>query len=719
MRGFQMFDPSSDVRAVLGLSILLPASLLAQTDVPVREGLLSPVVISVTRGVEQRAFDTPASVDVIDAATIRNGGPQVNLSEALARVPGVVALNRQNYAQDIQISSRGFGARSTFGVRGLRLYVDGIPATGPDGQGQVSHFDLASASRIEVLRGPFSALYGNSSGGVISMFTADGGPETIAEISTAFGSDGVKRTGLKLSGQQNALQYNLSGSRFETDGSRDHSAAERTGFNGKLKYTLNVDTRWTFVLNSVRMPDVQDPLGLTRKELTANPRQATPVALTFNTRKSVDQTQAGVVLDHRFDAGNALQVTAYFGERATQQFQAIPVATQQPPTQPGGLIDLSRDYSGIDARWIHRARLLDQPLTLTAGLSAERLKEARRGFQNFVGSTLGVQGALRRDESNNVQSTDQYAQAEWSPSVRWRVSAGLRHSRVKFDSSDHYIVAGNPDDSGSVSYSATSPVLGVVFRATDSVNLYASLGKGFETPTLNELAYRPSGATGLNLNLKSASSRQWELGVKTQFGEDWALNAAYFRARTKDEIAVLANTGGRSVFQNVGSTSRDGVEAVLSGRWQGGWSAYASASYLDAVYRDSFLTCTAAPCATPTTRIAAGNRIPGIPRTSLFAELAWAHRPWGLETAVELRRVGKIYVDDSNTDAAAGSSVLNLRVSLAQKTGRWSLREFLRVDNVGNRNDVGSVIVNEGNGRFFEPAPGRSWLLGLNAGYQF
>ena len=680
---------------------------------------LSPVVISVTRGVEQRAFDTPASVDVIDAATIRNAGPQVNLSEALARVPGVVALNRQNYAQDIQISSRGFGARSTFGVRGLRLYVDGIPATGPDGQGQVSHFDLASASRIEVLRGPFSALYGNSSGGVISMFTADGGPETVADIATAFGSDGVRRTGLKLSGQQGALQYNVGASRFETDGSRDHSAAQRTGFNGKLKYTLNDDTRWTFILNSVRMPDVQDPLGLTRAELQANPRQATPVALTFNTRKSVDQTQGGVVLDHRFDARNAIQLTGYVGERATQQFQAIPVGTQAPATHPGGVIDLARDYRGIDARWIHRARLLDQPLTLTAGLSSERLKEDRRGFQNFVGSTLGVQGALRRDEANDARTDDQYAQAEWAPSARWRVSAGLRHSRVKFDSSDRYIVGANPDDSGSVRYSATSPVLGVVFHASDDVNLYASLGKGFETPTLNELAYRPSGATGLNLNLRSATSKQWELGVKSQFGEDWSLNAAYFQARTSDEIAVLSNTGGRSVFQNVGRTSRDGVEAVLSGRWRGGWSAYASASYLDAVYRDGFLTCTAAPCATPTTRIAAGNRIPGIPRTSLYAELAWAHRPWGLETAIEFRRVGKIYVDDSNSDAAPGSSVVNLRVALAQKVGRWSLREFLRVDNVGDRGYVGSVIVNEGNSRFFEPAPGRSWLLGLNAAYQF
>ncbi|MDQ2988715.1 MAG: TonB-dependent receptor, partial [Pseudomonadota bacterium] len=316
-------------------------------------------------------------------------------------------------------------------------------------------------------------------------------------------------------------------------------------------------------------------------------------------------------------------------------------------------------------------------------------------------------------------STDEYAQAEWAPALRWRVSAGLRHSRVKFDSRDQYIVAGNPDDSGSVSYSATSPVLGVVFHATDSVNLYASLGKGFETPTLNELAYRPSGATGLNFNLQSASSKQWELGAKTLFGQDWAANAAYFRARTSDEIAVLSNTGGRSVFQNVGSTTREGVEATLNGRWQGGWSTYLSASYLDAIYRDGFLTCTAAPCATPTTRIAAGNRIPGIPRATLYAELAWAHRPWGLETALEYRRVGKIYVDDSNTDAAPGSSVFNLRVSLAQKVGRWSLREFLRVDNVGNRNYVGSVIVNEGNSRFFEPAPRRTWLLGLNAAYQF
>ena len=695
------------------------APVLAQTaDAPVARAL-SPVVISVTRGVEQRAFDTPASVDVIDASAIRNGGLQVNLSESLARVPGIVALNRQNYAQDIQISSRGFGARSTFGVRGLRLYVDGIPASGPDGQGQVSHFDLASASRIEVLRGPFTALYGNSSGGVISMFTADGGPQTMGEVSTAFGSDGVQRVGARMSGQQGKLQYNLSASRFETDGSREHSAAERSGFNGKVKYALDADTRWTWVLNSVRMPDVQDPLGLTRKELQADPRRATPVALTFNTRKSVDQSQGGVVLDHRFGGADAAQLTAYYGERTTQQYLAIPVAAQLPATHPGGVIDLGRRYGGFDARWTHEGRLLEQPLTLTAGVSADQLREDRRGFQNFVGTALGVQGALGRDEANRVGNFDQYLQAEWVPADRWRLSGGLRHSQVKFKSADRYVVRGNPDDSGAVSYSATSPAVGVVFRASDSVNLYAAYGRGFETPTLNELAYRPSGATGLNFNLESATSKQWEIGVKSQFGEDWAVNAAYFRARTANEIAVLGNSGGRSTFQNVGSTQRDGVEAALSGRWQGGWSAYAAATYLDAIYRDGFLTCTAAPCTKPDKQIAAGNRIPGIPRTSMYAELAWEHRPWGLETALEWRRVAALYVDDRNTDTAPSSSVLNLRLSLAQKTGRWSLREFLRVDNFANRNNVGSVIVNEGNSRFFEPAPGRTWLVGVNAGYQF
>lgn len=693
------------------LAAVAAASVQAQT--------LPPVTVSVTRGVEQSPFDTPASVDVIDAQTLQSGQLQVNLSESLVRVPGLVVQNRQNYAQDLQISSRGFGARSTFGVRGLRLYADGIPASGPDGQGQVSHFDLSSAERIEVLRGPFSALYGNSSGGVISIFTADGGPDTVADVSTAFGSDGVRRVGLKLSGQQGAWQYNFSAARFDTDGWRDHSAARRESFNGKFKYNLSEDTKLTFVLNSVSMPDVQDPLGLTRAEMEANPRQATPVAYTFDTRKSVDQSQAGATLEHRFNAQQSVQLTAYTGERETRQYQAIPVATQTPPTHPGGVIDLKRRYRGLDARWINKAQLQGRPFTLTAGLSADQAKEARRGFQNFSGPSLGVEGALRRDESNQVRSFDQYVQGEWAFAERWSASAGLRHSRVSFESRDRYIVTGNGDDSGSLDYSATTPVAGLVFHATDKLNLYAAAGRGFETPTLNELAYRASGGTGLNFGLRSASSRQWEIGAKAELAPQWRGTVAVFQARTKDEIVVLTNAGGRSVFQNAGATKRDGLEAALTGRFNEAWSMALVATYLDAKYKDGFLTCVAAPCTTPTTPIAAGNRIPGIPRASLFAEIAYRHRPWGLETALEVRHVGKVAVDDRNTDNAAAATTANLRVSFKQTAGRWSLGQFVRVDNLTGRRYSGSVIVNEANSRFFEPAPGRTWLAGVNASYLF
>ncbi|HSV47092.1 MAG TPA: TonB-dependent receptor [Ramlibacter sp.] len=702
--------------AGLALAAGLPGLALAQAP---GEPTLRPVTVTVTRGVEQRAFDTPASVDVVDGATLRNGQLQVNLSESLARVPGLVAQNRQNYAQDLQISSRGFGARSTFGVRGIRLYADGIPASGPDGQGQVSHFDIASAQRIEVLRGPFSVLYGNASGGVISLFTEDGGPQAVADLSAAFGSDGIRRLGLKLGGAQGQLQYTLSASRFETDGSRGHSAAQRDSFNGKLKYSASDDTRITFVLNSVRMPDVQDPLGLTRAEFQANPRQASPAALLFDTRKSVDQLQAGAVLEQRLGGGNALQFTLYTGERGTQQFQAIPVGTQAPATHPGGVIDLERRYQGLDARWISKQRWWDNPATLTVGISADQTREDRRGTQNFVGASLGVQGALRRDEANRLRSFDQYLQAEWVLAERWSALAGLRHSQVRFESRDRYIVPGNGDDSGAVRYEATTPALGVVFHATDTLNLYAAAGRGFETPTFNELAYRPGGAAGLNFGLTEATSRQWEAGVKAELSAQWKLNAAVFQARSANEIVVLTNAGGRSIFQNAGATRRDGFEAALSGRLGEAWSTHLAATVLNARYSSGFLTCVAAPCTTPTTPIAAGNRMPGIPRLSLFGELAWKPRGSGLEAALEWRHVGRIAVDDANSDFAPAASTLALRLGLTQQIGRWTLREFARVDNLADKAYAGSVIVNEANRRFFEPAPGRSWLLGLNAAYQF
>ncbi|GAB3649269.1 TonB-dependent receptor family protein [Ramlibacter alkalitolerans] len=690
------------------------------------ERTLRPVVVTATPGVAQQAFDTAASIDVIDGATIRNSQLQVNMSESLVRVPGVIALNRQNYAQDLQISVRGFGARSTFGVRGLRLYSDGIPATAPDGQGQVSHFDLSSADRIEVLRGPFSALYGNSSGGVISIFTADGLPGMQAEGGAAVGSDGIRRVNARFAGDNGTWNWNVGATRFETDGFRDHSAAKREGLNGKLKWKGSADTRVTLVANAVDMPDVQDPLGLTRPEFQANPRQASPVALLFDTRKSVEQQQVGLIVEHQLNPANGLKLTTWRGQRSTEQFQAIPVGTQTPITQPGGVIDLDRDYMGLDGQWIHKSRLAGSPLTFTAGVYADELKEHRQGFQNFTGASasptaLGVIGALRRDEDNRVRSFDQYAQANWERE-RFGLTLGVRHSTVRFRSQDHFIVGANGDDSGAAKYSATTPMAGLVYHVNDNLNVYASVGRGFETPTFNEVSYRPNGQTGLNFDLKSAYSRHYEVGVKAEPVRNWRVNAALFQANTSDEIVVLTNQGGRSTFQNASSTRRRGLEAALAGSWAQAWSTYAALTWLDASYRTAFLTCPGGPCPTaanPAVPVPAGNRIPGIPRASAFAELVYKHRPWGLEAGIEVRYTGRIAVDDRNTDFAPAATLFNLRLALAQNVQRWTVREFVRVDNLAGRDYIGSVIVNEGNSRFFEPAPGRTWLLGVSAAYAF
>lgn len=708
-------------QAVLAAAVLAAFEAGAQAPAePAEAGerTLRPVVVTPTPGVAQEAFDTPASVDVVQGEQLRNAQLQVNLSEPLVRIPGVVAFNRQNYAQDLQISVRGFGARSTFGVRGVRLFTDGIPATAPDGQGQVSHFDLGSADRLEVLRGPFSSLYGNSSGGVISLFTADGGPQEVLEAGTAFGADSVRRQNVRFSGEEGAWNWNLGATHFETDGFRDHSAAERNGFNGKVRLKATQATRVTFVLNAVDMPDVQDPLGLTRAEYEADPRQASPAALTFNTRKSVHQVQGGIIVDHVVNDVHALKVTTWRGQRGTEQFQSIPVGPQLAPTHSGGVIDLQRQYGGIDGQWTAKTRAGGGLLSFTAGLTADELEEDRRGYRNFRGATLGVQGELRRNEANRVRSFDQYAQAQWQ-GERVSLTGGLRHSVVRFDSRDRFIAPGNGDDSGSARYEATTPVLGVVSHVNERLNVYAAAGSGFETPTFNELSYRPGSQPGLNFGLRPAKSRQYEIGVKAEPLPDWRVNAALFQARTSDEISVLSNTGGRSTFQNVGKTRRQGFELALEGQFAPAWSTYAALTYLDARFRSSFLTCAGTPCPAANTVVPAGNRIPGIPRVTAYAEVAWKHRPWGLETALEARHVGSIPVNDRNTDATAAATVFNLRVSLLQRRDRWTFREFLRLDNIADRKYVGSVIVNDGNDRFFEPAPGRTWLLGVNASYAF
>ncbi len=670
---------------------------------------LDRVVVTATR-TERAPLDVPASIDILDRDEVRDTRLRVNLSESLVRVPGLVILNRQNYAQDLQISVRGFGARSTFGVRGVRLYVDGIPATMPDGQGQVSHFALNAVDRIEVLRGPFSALYGNSSGGVIAMTTRlESGPSEF-ELSGAAGSYDTWRAGINVSGGAAPYAYALDASRFSTGGYRDYSSAQRDVVNLRAAALDTPLGRLRVTLNALDIPEAEDPLGLTRAQWQENPRQASPQALQFRTRKSTEQQQLGAQLAGDLAQRWTYQAAAWAGRRGVTQFQAIPVAVQAAPNHPGGIIDLDRTYGGVDAR----AQLALDAVTLTLGIDVERLNEDRRGFENFTLQpvrVLGTQGRLRRDERNVVESRDAYAQAESDIGRGWRLLGGVRASQVEFRGDDRFLA--NGDDSGSARYNAINPTAGVVFRPSSSSSVYASYGRGFETPTLNELAYRPDGSAGFNTALEPARSNNYEIGAKAAWSRTLRSTVAVFTVDTENDIVVRTNAGGRSTFGNAAATRRRGVEARVGWDPLPAWSMYGSLSAIRAEFSEPFLTCTAAPCTQPTIVVPAGNRLPGVPSYTAYLETKYRLRE--TDITLEMRAQSSLTVDDRGTDAGPGYAVFNLALARTFPVGPAKLRAFLRIDNLLNARYIGSVIVNEANGRFFEPAPGRSWLVGLDA----
>jgi iron complex outermembrane receptor protein len=661
---------------------------------------LEPVTVTATR-VAQPSFNVPASIDrvALDAPVLG-----ASLAESLQGVPGLLARDRQNYAQDTQISIRGFGARSPFGIRGLRLYLDGIPATQPDGQGQISHFNLATADHVEVLRGPFSALYGNSSGGVIQVFTADAPAVPTLGVDRFLGSNGNQRWSVTAAGYGATLGY----TDFRTDGYRDHSAAERRSFNGKLTLPVGENRKLTLLVNHLDAPDAQDPLGLSRAQFDQNPQQATAVATQFNTRKSVRQSQLGAVYAQSFGAAGNLQLLGYGGQRTIEQYLAIPISTQGNPRHSGGVVALATDYAGADARWSQKR----EAFTWVVGVSADTLDQHRLGYENFVGTVTGVRGALRRDELNTVSSVDEYAQLDWTLTPRTSVLAGLRHSTVQFRSSDRYLRTGNPDDSGAVAYSATTPVVGILFKQSRWLHGYAAYGSGFETPTFAELAYRPDGQAGLNFGLAPARSRNAEAGLKLNLENRSQINLAVFHIDARDELVTVNNTGGRASYSNAARTLRQGLELSLQSPLSHTLDLALAYTLLDATVRQGYSTCASLPCTTPQVAVARGAHLPGVAQGQWFSRLRYTPQPaWQL--SAEFRYLDAVPVNDSNSESAPSYGVADAETAYRFRLGTQSLRVSLRVENLLDTHYVGSVIVNDSNGRYYEPAPGRSVLAGV------
>ncbi|HAT7525807.1 MAG: TonB-dependent receptor PqqU [Citrobacter koseri] len=688
--------------------------------------VFSPVSLAATAEDEQTMIvsatpqtvselDTPAAVTVVEGEDMRLATPRINLSESLNGVPGLQVQNRQNYAQDLQLSIRGFGSRSAYGIRGIRLYVDGIPATMPDGQGQTSNIDLSSVQSVEVLRGPFSALYGNSSGGVMNVTTETGRQPPMIEASSYYGSFGSWRYGMKATGamgdgtQAGDVDYTVSTTRFTTHGFRDRSSAQKNLANAKLGVRLDDASKLSLIFNSVDI-HANDPGGLTESEWKANPQQS-PRAEQFNTRKTIKQTQAGLRYERQLSEHDDLSVMMYAGERETTQYQSIPMAPQRDnPAHAGGVIVLQRHYQGIDTRWTHRGEL-GVPVTFTTGLNYENMSENRKGYENYRLNNgvpqFGVKGDLRRNERNLMWNVDPYLQTQWQLTEKLSLDAGVRYSSVWFDSNDHYVTPGNRDDSGEASYHQWLPAGALKYAFTDAWNVYLAAGRGFETPTINELSYRPDGQSGLNFGLKPATNDTVEIGSKTRIG-DGLLTAALFQTDTDDEIVVATSGGGRTTYKNAGKTRRQGAELSWDQRFAGNWRVNASWTWLDATYRSN--VCKSGDCN--------GNRMPGIARNMGFASLGYVPDE-GWYAGTDARYMGDIMADDHNTAKAPSYTVVGLNTGYKFNYSNLTVDVFGRVDNLFDKEYVGSVIVNESNGRYYEPAPGRNYGVGVNLAWRF
>ncbi len=665
---------------------------LAQTP----EATLPDVMVQSGR-IEQRQFDAPGSVHALDAQVLRTG-MQVNLSDALQQVPGVVALNRNNYAQDVQISIRGFGARAPFGLRGIRLITDGIPATTPDGQGQASTVSLTSTDRIEVLTGPLAQIYGNASGGVIQTFTREASAQPELSNQVFVGSYGQTRTDWQVSGRTGQVGIVADYSTFGIDGYRDHSDTRRQQLNSVITLDSQPGTRWKLVVNMFDMPYAKDPLGLTATQL-ADPRAALNNAVSANTRKTVNQNQLGVVLDHQIDRDLSLMARVYGGTRNNLQYQSS-----------GTWVGLDRRFDGWGVQLKGKGQVQTVPVEWVAGTDQDFSGEQRQGGLSPGGQ---ISGAPNRNEWNQARNQDFFGQANWFIADRWTLTTGIRKSKVDLTSKDDYL--SNGDGSGSVQYTATSPVLGLAWHVTDQWNVYANQGKGFETPTLSETAYASTGPT-FNASLKAATSLHRELGTKWAPSPTTQIATAWFQIDTKNDIIVDTNTGGRTSYANASQTERVGWELNIRHQWNRHWKTMGSFTAMRAAYgQNSAPTLIPAP--------PAGNRLPGIPQQQAFASLQWSQDGFGqprqvpspgLEVSLDWLARSQIWANDANTSAAPGYGVLNGRIKQRfQPAEPLHMEAYLGVDNLGNRPWIGSVIVNQTAGQFYEPGMPRSWVVGL------
>ena len=666
---------------------------------------LEPVVVEVTRGAHRTPLELPFAITVTTPDSARPGQRHLSLDETLASVPGLAVSNRNNPSQDPRISIRGFGARSAFGVRGIRVLRDGIPLTLPDGQTPVDYLDLETVGRIEVLRGSASSLYGNAGGGVIDIRSAEPAPvPLLGEARWWTGSYGNRRIVGKASGSGESFSYQGNVAHTENSGFRDYSRQRVTSGFGRAALSGAAGVVALQFLG-MDMPLAENPGALTADQMEENSRMADPLSVRKRARKSVGQGQLGLTA-RRTSPRADIEASAYAGTRSLDNPLAFAV------------VDVSRTSSGVSLRGGFPRRLFGATHRFTAGAELQVQNDSRRNFANCndvpplttptaaCPDISAERGTVTLDQRELVSSTGAYLRDEIRLTDRYVVTGAVRADRIRFEVQDRLISGTNPDDSGQRSLGAVSPMVGLLAVLAPTHSAYANVSSAFETPTATELGNQPSGAAGINRDLRPQRSTTYETGVKGSLANGIQYNASAFATNIVDELIPfdIPASNGRRYFRNAGRTSRRGMELGLAAA-RGPLEMVGAYTYANYRFRDF----------TVGTEEYAGNRIPGIPRQLLQASTVFRTAVGSL--VAETTVADRVFVNDANSASAAGYAVFNARFNtrfnLARTAGRSGAELTFGVQNLLDRRYAASVSVNAAAGKYFEPGLERSLYLGL------
>lgn len=654
---------------------------------------LPPIEVTSTR-VEKEINKVPFSISLIDKDQIQLGKQAITLDESLNKIPGVYVQNRYNFAQDQRISIRGFGSRAAFGVRGIKIIYDGIPLTLPDGQSQTDSLDLSSAERIEVIRGPVSALYGNSSGGVISIFSETGDEKPFVEIKPLFGSFGLFKFNAKTGGKFKEFNYLINISRLNYDGFRDHSKTENIQLNSNFNYLLGNNSDITVVLNFIDAPTAKDPGSLTKEQINQDRNQAAAGNLASNSGEQVKQLRFGLRFNSYINDNNQVEALTYIITRDFEQ------------RLPFGIISFDRVFLGGGLKYILTNKLFNHNNRLIIGTDIEHQDDDRL---NFSFTDDFKKDSITLDQTEQVFNLGIYLQNEFSLLDNLELSLGLRYDYYNFSVDDFLINDNNSDQSGSRSFSQLNPKVGIMYSPADSVNLYGNFSTSFQTPTTTEFINNPDGSGGLNPDLDPQETIGYEIGAKGVIQNNLQYDLALFYADIDGQLIPFEVEGfaGREFFRNAGKSRQYGLELLLDYLITKYVNISFSYTYLNFEFRDFRIE----------NEIFDGNDVPGIPDHQIFANILYKS-DIGFYGGADLLYVSDFFVNDSNSEKNGSYTVLNLRTGFERSFyNKIRLNTFLGLNNILDEKYNSSVRVNAFGDRFFEPAPQFNLFGGFSVKY--